>query len=75
MGISSLYINVCTIPKDIGVSKERELWLPNKEPVSGQRCERTTMASKCEIFINCSKNFIGIFKTNMNAKQGIIKAS
>ena len=39
------------------------------------------MTPKCEMFMNCSRKFIGICKkknknkTNMTAKQGILKGS
>ena len=46
--------NVCTIWKDIGRNKEKEICLPNKESIRGHRCERTIMVAKCEIFMNCS---------------------
>ena len=46
---------MCIISEDIGMIKEKEICLPNKESISGHRCERTTMVSKCETFMNCSK--------------------
>ena len=46
--------------------------MPVKESISGHRCERTNMAEKCEMFMNCSKNFIGICKKIITAKQEIL---
>ena len=40
----------------------KEICLPNKESINGHRCERTNKAAKCEFFMNCSKQLIGIFK-------------
>ena len=34
------------ISKDIGIDKEKEICVPNKEPISGHRCERTNKAAK-----------------------------
>ena len=45
---------VCTISKDIGRNKEKEICLPNKESISGHTYERTNMAAKCET--NTAKN-------------------
>ena len=50
------YTTVCTISKDIGINKEKEIILPNNQYISGHRCERTTMVAKCEMFMNCSKD-------------------
>ena len=33
------------------------------ESISGHRCERTNVAVKCGMSMNCSKNFIGICKS------------
>ena len=52
--MSILYIYLC-VHKDIGIKKEKETCLPNKESVSVDRCERTDMVAKCEIFMNCNK--------------------
>ena len=62
MGISILHIYMCvwTISKDSDINKEKEICLPNKKSVSVHRCERITMVVKCEMFINSSKNVIGI---------------
>ena len=56
---------MCTISKDIGINKGKEIYLSNKELVSGHRCEKnkcTDVAAKCEMFMTCSKNIVGIFK-------------
>ena len=55
-------IHVCTIPKGIGINKGKEICLANKEFLSDHRCEITNTVAKCEISMNCSKNFIGIFR-------------
>ena len=55
-----IHIYVCTISKDIGLNKEKEICSPNKESISGHRCEGTNMAVRFEIFMNCSKDLIGI---------------
>ena len=47
--------------------------LPNKQYTGGHKCERMHMASKCEVFVICRKNFLSICKSNMTAKQGICK--
>ena len=44
-----IYTQICTISKDIGINKEKELCLPNKEAISSYGCERTNMASKYEL--------------------------
>ena len=61
MGIS-IFIDthLCTISKAIVVNKEKEICLQNKECISGHICERTNMDAKCEMFMHCNKNFIGI---------------
>ena len=51
---------MCTISKNIGVKKE--ISLPDKESKSGYKCERANMAARCELFVNCSKNFTDICK-------------
>ena len=66
--------HMCTISEDVGINKEKEICLPNKESISCHRCERTTMDAKCEMYMNCRKNFIGICKKNA-AKQGILEGS
>ena len=38
---------MCTISKDSGINKEKEICMQNKEFKDGQRCERTKMAAKC----------------------------
>ena len=49
LGIGNLYrYTYVTILKVAGISKENEICLPNKESVSGHRCERTNMAAKCK---------------------------
>ena len=63
---------MCTISKDIGINKEKEMFLPNKESISGHRCERKNVEVKCEMFVNCSINVLGICIT---AKQGTLKLS
>ena len=42
------------------INKDKKICLPKKECLIGHRCERTDMAVKSRISINCSKNFIGI---------------
>ena len=65
---------MCTIPKDFGINEEEETCLSKKESVSVHRCERTNMDAKCKMFMNCSKNLIGICKKiNMTSKHGILK--
>ena len=53
-------VNVCTISKDIVVNMEKETCLPNKECMSGHRCERSNTTAKCEMSMDCTKNVIGI---------------
>ena len=60
---------MCIISKDIGINKEKEIYLPNKEFVIGHRCDRTYMATKCEIFMTCSKILIGILKKWISDKE------
>ena len=43
----------------------KKMCLSNKDYVSGHRCERTNMAAKCGIFMNCYKTFIGIIQKQM----------
>ena len=54
---------------------KKEICLLNKESKNGQRCERTNMAAKCEMFMNCSKKIHRhLQRTNMTAnKLGILK--
>ena len=54
--------HVCTISKDIGINKEKEIHVPSKESISGYRCEKNNMAAICQMFMNCSTNFIDICK-------------
>ena len=68
-------MHVCTISKDIGKNKEKEICLPNKESISSHRCERTNMVAKCEMFMNCSKTSQAFTKRNISAKQGILRES
>ena len=76
MIISILYMYiVCTTSKGIGINKEKEIYLPNKESINGHRCERTNMDTNSEIIMNCSKTFIGIHKQQIWLKQGILKES
>ena len=64
------------ISKVIGINKGKEMYISDKEYISGHRCERTNISAKCKIFMNCSNNVIGICrKTNMTAKQGLLKGS
>ena len=51
----------CKTLKDFGINKEKEIFLPNKECIRGHICERTNMAATYEIFMDYSKNNIGIF--------------
>ena len=53
-----MYTYVCTVSKDIGINKEKEINVTNKESISGNRCERTTMTVKC--VQNVVKIYIGI---------------
>ena len=53
---------MCTILKDIGISKEKGMYLPSKESISGHRCERINRDIKYKMFMNCNKNIIGIYK-------------
>ena len=39
--------------------------LPNKNSISGQRCERANMAANCEMFMNWNENFIGIWQKHI----------
>ena len=59
-----LYINthVCIISKLIGIEKNKGRFLSMKGYISGHRCERTNMAAKHKVFMNCSKNFIAIYQ-------------
>ena len=57
---------MCTISKDIGLIKEKELYLPNKEFISDHRGKRKKMAAKYEMFMNSSENCIGIYKKKPN---------
>ena len=43
MEIRILYVYTCPISKDIGITKELEICLPNKESISGQTYEETSM--------------------------------
>ena len=54
------------ISNDIDISKEKEICLPKKESVSGHNNERTNMTVKCEMFINCSKYFMGLCEEKEN---------
>ena len=56
---------MCVQFQDIGKNKENKICLANDESISG-RCERRNTAAKCEIFVSCSENFIGICKTKQN---------
>ena len=68
------YTHMCTISKDISINKEKEICPPSKESMCGHRCRRTNVAAKCEMFMNCSKNCIGICqKTNMTTKQEYVR--
>ena len=33
------------------------------------------MAAKCEVFMNCNKNYKHLQKSNMTAKQGVMNGS
>ena len=41
-------VHVCTSSKVIGKNEEEIICLQKKEYIHGQRCERTTMAAKCQ---------------------------
>ena len=45
---------MCTISKPIGINKEKEICLPNKEYICDHRCERANMAAECKIHMNCN---------------------
>ena len=47
---------MCRISKDIGINEAKEICLPNNEFISCHGCERTNMAAKCDMLMNCSKN-------------------
>ena len=53
-------------------AKEIHAELSSKEYIRDHRFERS-MADKYKILLNVSKYFMGIWKTNMTAKVGIIK--
>ena len=53
---------MCTNSKDNSISKGKEICLPNKESISGHGYERANMGTKCEIYINCSNNFLRLKK-------------
>ena len=63
---------MCTISKDIGLNKKIQIYLPNKESMSGSRCEKMNMATKCEMSMNFNESIIGICKKGMTGKQGIL---
>ena len=73
MHISILYICMCTILKNIGINKEKEMCLPNKESISGHKYERTNMATKCEMFCELQGNLNRNLKKKLTVKQGIHK--
>ena len=75
MGISILYVYTCTISKDNGLDKEKQICLSNRESLSGHRCERRKMAAKCEMFMSAVKTCKNLHKTNMTDDQGIQKGS
>ena len=61
---------------DIYISKDKEIHVPNKESIISHIYDRTHVAAKCELYINCSKTFRGkkrYKKRDMTAKQEIIK--
>ena len=69
MGTSfCIYTHVFTISKDIGINEEKEICPLTKESISAHKCERTNMAAKHEMYMNGSKNFLGICK-NKNGCQ------
>ena len=49
---------VCTVSEDIGINNEKGICAWSMESKIGHRCEKPNMASKCEMLMNCSKNFI-----------------
>ena len=53
----------------------QEICLANKECIYVYACERTNEFAKCKIFVNVTLNFIGIVRTNMSAKEWILKWS
>ena len=62
------YTHVCTILKDIGIKKEKEICVQNKESTSCHRCERTNMTAKCEMFMNFDEKLIGICQTKYDCQ-------
>ena len=66
--IFCIYTIVYTTSKDIGINKEKEICLPYRESISGHRCERTAMAAKCEMLMNCIKNFIVFIGNKYNCQ-------
>ena len=70
MGISILCIyTFVQFQQDIGINKEKEICLSNKESLIGYSCGRPNLVAKYEKFMK----FLGIFKTNMTAKQEMLK--
>ena len=67
IGISIFCVDahLWTIFKDIGRNKEKGICLSNNEYISGHGWERRIMAAKYKIFMNCSKNFIRICRTQV----------
>ena len=52
-----MYIYMCVqFQKLLAQIRKKEICLPNKQSISGHKCERINMATKCEMFMKCSKN-------------------
>ena len=51
---------MCVQFQKIMAQVRRKKCLPNKESVTGHRCERKNMAAKFKIYMNFNTNFIGI---------------
>ena len=50
---------MCIILKDVGRSKKNK-YVSKEGSVHVHRCERTASTNRSEIFMNCTKNIIGI---------------
>ena len=70
MAISILHLYMCVQFQNIlAYNEENKFCLPNKESISGHRFEKTNMAVKCEMLMNCSKkNYTHLQKANKTVK-------
>ena len=62
-----------TISKDIGINKEKEICLPNKETIHCHRCEEKIWLLNLKCLRIVGKMYRYMQKTNMTAKQGIFQ--